>query len=89
MEKVVFKHRQTSVIEKNKPQGQLRKEDFRKREEDVWRPQEETAWYVLVKKQQVSGEMGKKINERKVTELRDKDHSSQDFVSLGPWPSCS
>lgn len=30
MEKVVFKHRQTSVIEKNKPQGQLRKEDFQK-----------------------------------------------------------
>lgn len=37
----------------------------------------------------VSSEMGKKINERKVIELRDKDHSSQDFVSLGPWPSCS
>lgn len=35
MEKVAFKHRQTSVIEKNKPGGQLRKEYFRKREEEV------------------------------------------------------
>ena len=35
MEKVAFKHRQTSVIEKSKPRGQLRKDDFRKREEEV------------------------------------------------------
>lgn len=42
-----FKHRQTSVIEKDKPQGQLRKEDFRKRRRKYDELQEETAHMFL------------------------------------------